>query len=492
MNLIASLTYRMAILFFMASWGLPGYTNQEVSGSDINVDGLDTYVEGQMRQNQIPGMALAITFGDQILYLQGYGDAAPNQPVTPQTPFYIGSVSKSFTALAAMQLSEAGQLDLDAPVRDYLPWFQVADEAASSTITVRHLLNQTSGLAGGAQINADISPDAGIEEAVKNLKDVKPVQQPGSSYHYFNPNYTVLGLLVEAASGQSYADYLQQHIFAPLDMPNSFTSAVPARQAGLAQGYGQAFGFPIHRHQPHLAYDLPAGFIISTAEDMAHYLVAQINAGQYSSSQVLSPTGIEAMHQPPMGIDSSYAMGWESGNIDGVRTIEHSGALETFYARAILLPEQKIGLAVLINQNGLINLITFEQMSDNFVRLLLGSEPQGRPSLSLIYTGINTIIALDLVWKSIALLRVRKWQAWAAGKSRTRQRLDIALGLALPVLIVIGIPAFSLATLGATGTRVMFYYYVFDIALWIGVTALLSIALGLIKIRIFHKRIKPS
>jgi hypothetical protein len=78
-------------------------------------------------------------------------------------------------------------------------------------------------------------------------------------------------------------------------------------------------------------------------------------------------------------------------------------------------------------------------------------------------------------------------QSWAAGKSRTRQRLDIALNLALPVLVVIGVPTFSLATLGAMGTRVMFNYYVFDIALWIGVTALLSIALGLIKIRIFHK-----
>jgi CubicO group peptidase (beta-lactamase class C family) len=87
MNVIASIKHLLAILFFMATWGLPGYTNQEVSGSDFNIDRLDIYVEGQMRQNRIPGMALAITFGDQILYLQGYGGAAPNQPVTPQTPF---------------------------------------------------------------------------------------------------------------------------------------------------------------------------------------------------------------------------------------------------------------------------------------------------------------------------------------------------------------------------------------------------------------------
>jgi CubicO group peptidase (beta-lactamase class C family) len=253
MNVFASLTQIMTILFFLASSVLPGHINQAASGYNLSIEKLDTFVEEQMRRNRIPGMALAITYEDQILYLQGYGDAAPNQPVTPQTPFYIGSVSKSFTALAAMQLSEAGRLDLDAPVQDYLPWFRVADEMASSAITVRHLLNQTSGLAVGAQ-NAGISPDALMETAARNLKDVRPVQPPGTSFHYYNPNYTVLGLLVETVSGQTYADYLFQHIFTPLDMQNSFTSVDRAKHAGLAQGYGQAFGFPIPRQPtvPHI------------------------------------------------------------------------------------------------------------------------------------------------------------------------------------------------------------------------------------------------
>ncbi|MEJ2708934.1 MAG: serine hydrolase [Anaerolineales bacterium] len=99
-----------------------------------------------MRSNRIPGLALAIVKGDQIVYLKGYGRTDQSgRPVTPKTPFLIGSVTKPFTALAVMQLVEAGKVELDAPVQRYIPWFRVADPMASAQITVRMLINQTSG-----------------------------------------------------------------------------------------------------------------------------------------------------------------------------------------------------------------------------------------------------------------------------------------------------------------------------------------------------------
>jgi CubicO group peptidase (beta-lactamase class C family) len=107
---------------------------------------IDTYVSLQMQDAGIPGLALGIVHGNQVVHLRGFGVADPNgRVVTPQTPFIIGSTSKSFTALAAMQLVEAGKIDLDTPVQHYIPWFRVADLTASAQITVRHLLNQTSG-----------------------------------------------------------------------------------------------------------------------------------------------------------------------------------------------------------------------------------------------------------------------------------------------------------------------------------------------------------
>ena len=104
---------------------------------DLDTAAVDALVEAQMKKHNLPGVALAITQGEEIVYLKGYGTAGAGQPVTPQTPFYIGSISKPFTSLAVMQLVEEGKIDLNAPVQTYLPWFAVADEEASRTITIR-------------------------------------------------------------------------------------------------------------------------------------------------------------------------------------------------------------------------------------------------------------------------------------------------------------------------------------------------------------------
>ncbi len=117
-----------------------------VSADEHPFKTIDRYIENRMKTYKIPGIALGIVNDDSIVYLKGYGIADDNgRIVTPQTPFLLASVTKSFTALGIMQLVEEGKIDLDAPVQKYLPWFRVADVKASSKITVRHLLNQTSG-----------------------------------------------------------------------------------------------------------------------------------------------------------------------------------------------------------------------------------------------------------------------------------------------------------------------------------------------------------
>ena len=138
-----------------------------------------------MAAQRIPGLALGIVDGDRISYLRGFGTADDNRTkVTPQTPFIIGSVSKSLTAVAVMQLVEANRIELDAPVQRYLPWFRVADEKASAEITVRHLLNQTSGLSTKTgrtfQGDGDTS-DTALEQAVRKLADVELSAAVGSN-----------------------------------------------------------------------------------------------------------------------------------------------------------------------------------------------------------------------------------------------------------------------------------------------------------------------
>src|SRR5215216_4729343 len=140
----------------------------------------------------IPGAALVIVQGDQIVHLQAFGVAdSSRRPVTPQTPFFTGSTGKSFTALAIMQLVEAGKINLDEPVQTYLPWFRVADVNASKTITVRQLLTMDSGIPrsiGQEQIaNLDLS-DSAIENNVRALAKIDLIAPPGERYEYSNSN----------------------------------------------------------------------------------------------------------------------------------------------------------------------------------------------------------------------------------------------------------------------------------------------------------------
>jgi CubicO group peptidase (beta-lactamase class C family) len=149
-------------------------------------EAMDAYVEQQMRHLNLPGASLAIVEGDQIVHLRGFGRAHPDgEAPTPQTPFFIGSLTKSFTALAVMQLVEAGKIELDAPVQRYLPWFRVANLQASAEMTVRHLLNQTSGLPMllGMTNLADVDnrPDA-AERQVRDLSTLKLTRPVGSKF----------------------------------------------------------------------------------------------------------------------------------------------------------------------------------------------------------------------------------------------------------------------------------------------------------------------
>jgi len=206
--------------------------NQASNGTPY--DAVDTYVERQMHRLHIPGLSLAIIEGDKIVHQNGFGEARTGgETPNPQTPFFIGSLTKSFTALAVMQLVEAGKVELDAPVQRYLPWFRVSDPIASAQMTVRHLLNQTSGLPVLASqlILADLDnrPNS-TERQVRALSRLK-TNPVGEKWAYCNLNYNILGLIVEAVSGESYADYIQNHIFNPVWCKNPIHRQKPEMKA---------------------------------------------------------------------------------------------------------------------------------------------------------------------------------------------------------------------------------------------------------------------
>ncbi len=260
-------------------------TAQTPAGA-IDTARIDAFVGEQVRRHGLPGVALGIVEGDQIVHLRGFGKAnETGRAMTPQTPLVIASISKPLTATAVMQLVETGQVDLDAPVQRYVPDFRLADPAASARITVRHLLTHTSGIPVTA---CDTREDAEtLAQFVAELRTVAPDAPAGERHNYCSGNYNVLGRVVETVSGQSFGDYMQQHVFAPLAMRHSFTAEAEARRAGLAQNYWWLFGLAVPHHERYNPSQLPSGFLIASAEDLTHFLIAQLNSGRYGATSVL-------------------------------------------------------------------------------------------------------------------------------------------------------------------------------------------------------------
>lgn len=304
--------------------------SQPVTTTDFAA--IDAYLVEQMAALRIPGLALGIVQGDQVVHLRGFGIADPTgRPVTPATPFVLNSISKSFVALAIMQLVEQGKLALDTPVQRYLPWFQVADATASAQITVRQLLNQTSGLpesTGYRELARSVAAADTLEERVRRLRDTQLNRPVGMSFEYTDANYDVLGLIVQTVAGQPYPAYVQQQILAPLAMQRSATTQPDALPADLAVGYRSWFGFPVPFAQWYAHALLPSGDLISSAEDMTHYLIAQLNDGRYNDTTLLSPQGITTLHQPAVREGESekfYGMGWEVRPMNDLTVVRHDG-----------------------------------------------------------------------------------------------------------------------------------------------------------------------
>ena len=411
---------------------------------------IDAYLQKEMGELHIPGLAYGIVHDDKIVHLESFGEADPSgRAVTPQTPFILASVSKSFTALAVMQLSEEGKIDLDAPVQHYIPYFRVADKAASKQITVRNLLNHTSGLAEdtsfGPMRSNDMSDDA-LEERVRALSDVQLNDRVGATFEYTDANYDVLGLIVQRVAGQSYESYVQEHIFAPLDMTHSFTNQTDALRHGLATGHRSWFSFPMRFDAPYSRAATPSSYLISSTQDMTHYLIAQLNAGRYADTSVLSPEGVAAMHRPAVkegDRDIFYGMGWERrSTLGGVPIIQHDGTNSNFYADMVLEPEGRWGVVILANFNSFnLNGGRLQELSGGVISLLHGQTPPDvpmphHPILASVMLLVAVVSVLQLLGITRSLVLFRRWRTQP--HRRPRRRWVVALRIGVPLVLNVG------------------------------------------------------
>jgi D-alanyl-D-alanine carboxypeptidase len=260
------------------------------------LDAIAAYAPRAMREQGTPGLSVAITDRNATLRIITLGDANRDaqSPVTPQTRFPIGSITKSMTAIALLELHDAGRLDLNAPVRQYLPWFSI--QTLGGPILVHELLSHTAGTPD------DFAAEVGYTANILALRGAKTLFAPGTSWSYSNDGYAAAGAILARLDGRSWADAVLARVLQPLGMSASSDVFTPEGMASAAVGYQfRDNDRPAALHPPLVAappldFVDPAGSVISTPEDMATYMRFYLNGGRTGDGrQLLSPATFAAM-----------------------------------------------------------------------------------------------------------------------------------------------------------------------------------------------------
>ena len=306
-----------------------------------------------MRAGAIPGMTLAVTNRERTLKVFAYGlsDVASNTPVTAETVFETGSLGKPLTVIPLLQLREAGELDLTAPISRYLPWFEV--QSSHAPITVHHLLNHTSGLIRGT----DVAPH-GLYESWA-LRELRTNCAPGEYFWYSNLGYKTLGFLLERLCGASLPEVIQSRVLEPLAMNRTYPAIRLGMQGKTATGYTSVYDDrPEHRSHP----ITPAiwaeaatgdGAQASTAGDMAAYLRLLLNRGLGPNGRLISEESFELMsgHGVWTGGDF-YGYGLATYDVDGRTYVGHGGGSAGFRAALVVDMLAGLGVVLLVNRWG--------------------------------------------------------------------------------------------------------------------------------------------
>ncbi len=342
----------------------------------LNTQRLDHYVMRMMDAYDVPGVGLAVVEDGEITYVRGYGvrDVTTRAPVTPDTQFATGSVTKSFTALGMMLVVEEGLVDLDAPVVRYLPEFRLADPVATQAVTVRHLLTHTSGLARDDASSFD--PQITRPEIVATAATTPLVGRPGDRFEYSNVNTVIAGVIVERLTGTSWEAFTRERILEPLGMTAASLSIPELKQQ-------HDFASP---HEPDVLRgvrtteflatraDAPAGALNASAAEMARYVrfqlmdapplvsrasLSEMHRGQIAapganlSGEIYAQAREVAAHPgrvpPPLVTNAEYGLYWAVERFLGERLVQHGGNSTGFTANVTLLPERRSGVVILTN-----------------------------------------------------------------------------------------------------------------------------------------------
>ncbi len=343
--------------------GAGGARGQAVIGGDWRAD-VDSFAARVVAAGLTPGLALGVATGGHVAHARGFGttDLATGRPVDGDTPFYIASSTKSFTALAVVLAAARGDIDLDASILRYLPTARFAEGVEPKAITVRDLLSMTHGLSGEGPITLVTAYTGQFDPAdlPAMLRFHKPTGHKGT-FDYDNLGYNVLGMILDARYGASWKDVVRKEVLAPIGM--SHTSAYWSRIDHARVAYPHAAtttGFarlPVEKKDANLH---AAGGHYASARDLARYLAAHISGGVVEGERVLPRAPLLSTHEMRVAQDAEFGpfhrygwgYGWDLGTFEGDTILHRFGSFGGYRSHMSFMPSHDIGVVVLTNGGG--------------------------------------------------------------------------------------------------------------------------------------------
>jgi CubicO group peptidase (beta-lactamase class C family) len=352
----------------------------------LYVHDLDAVLQEIMLRWGMPGLAVGIVEGDEIVYAKGFGvQSLENRTlVTPESVFCVQSVSKCFVASAIIQLVERGKVDLDASIVQYLPYFRMNDERYRH-ITIRQALSHTSGMPDMeeteyVELVSHPEYDAGAAERyVRALSDSKLIANPGERFSYSNIAYNVLGDLLAKVVGNTFEGAMQEQILLPCEMPNSTFTPMDVATHLLAWPHLRSPEMRVNPIYPYHRADAPASFLHTTVVDMCHWGITSLRRGNYLGQSILSPASYDLMWSAVAergilrpSLYEEMGLGWTLGHFKDAKTVSHGGGGFGGTAFLLILPENNCAAVILCNEESNAHFRVVRAVADT----ILSQKPQ--------------------------------------------------------------------------------------------------------------------
>jgi CubicO group peptidase (beta-lactamase class C family) len=322
---------------------------------EIDRDKVEEFVTSVMKKRGVPGVAVGMLYkGEMVTAGFGVTNVEHPLPVTDETLFQIGSITKTFTGTAMMRLVEMGKLELEATVRTYVPDFKVSDETAASQATIRHLLTHTAGWEGDVFDDTGAGDDA-LAKYVAKMAELKQLAPLGTVFSYCNSGFSLAGYIIEVVTGKSYQAALKDLVLEPLGMKNSYFVPGDMMTHRFAVGHNVTEdGAKVVRPWPLPRSAWPAGGITCHVKDLLCYARFHLGDGRVNDdTRLLSAESMAQMQSPQVTTwgDEAIGLSWGIGKVGEARRLWHGGGTTGQVSLIMLIPEHDVAIAILTNAN---------------------------------------------------------------------------------------------------------------------------------------------